>query len=254
MTDSKLDFSGRTALVTGAGSGIGAALARWLAAHDVGTLHLVDRDSARLDALDLECQVVRHAADVADPQFWADFEASIGKLDHAAVNAGIGKGGALGEISFEQWREVMTVNLDGAFLTLASALRMMKANGRGSVVITSSVTALKASPNLGPYGVSKAAVAHMAKIAALDGAPHNIRVNAIAPGGVDTNIWDASEQFRAAAAEHGREAAIAAMGAPTPRGRFATADEVAGDIGYLLSDMAANVTGMVMVSDGGYSL
>ncbi|MGN6495838.1 MAG: SDR family NAD(P)-dependent oxidoreductase [Tsuneonella sp.] len=254
MTDSKLDFSGRTALVTGAASGIGAALARWLDAHGVGTLHLVDRDGAALEALDLTCQVVRHEADVSDEAFWAEFERSVGTLDHAAVNAGIDKGGSLSEITLEQWREVMAVNLDGAFLTLAAALRMMRKNGRGSAVITSSVTAIKASPNLGPYGVSKAAVAHMAKIAALESAPHPIRVNASAPGGVDTNIWDASEQFRAAAAEHGREAAIAAMGAPTPRGRFATADEIAGDIGYLLSDMAANVTGMVMVSDGGYAL
>jgi NAD(P)-dependent dehydrogenase (short-subunit alcohol dehydrogenase family) len=254
MTDSKLDFSGRSALVTGAASGIGAATARWLDAHGVGTLHLVDLDREALEALDLSCQVVTHEADVADPAFWAAFEKSVGKLDHAAVNAGIGKGGSLAEISFEQWREVMRVNLDGAFLTLASALRLMKANGRGSVVITSSISAIKAVATLGPYGVSKAAVAHMARIAALDGAPHDIRVNAIAPGGVDTNIWDASEAFNAIVAEHGREGAIAAMGAGTPRGRFATADEIAGDIGYLLSDMSANVTGLVMASDGGYSL
>ena len=253
MTD-KLDFSGRSALVTGAASGIGAALARWLDAHGVGTLHLVDVNAEALEALELDCQVVTYAADVSDPGFWAEFEASVGKLDHAAVNAGIGTGGSLTEVSFEDWRRVMAVNLDGAFLTLAAALRLMRANGWGSAVITSSVSAIKPVATLGPYGVSKAAVAHMARIAALDNAAHGIRVNAIAPGGVDTAIWESSEAFRAAAAEQGREAAIAAMGQGTPRGKFATPDELAGDIGYLLSDMAANVTGTVMVSDGGYSL
>lgn len=252
MTD-KLDFSGRSALVTGAASGIGAALACWLDAHGIGTLHLVDVDGAGLESLDLECQVVTYAADVSNPGFWAEFEKSVGKLDHAAVNAGIGTGGKLAEVSFEDWRKVMAVNLDGAFLTLAAALRLMRANGRGSAVVTSSVTALKPVPGIGPYSVGKAAVAHMARIAAAENAEYNIRVNAIAPGGVDTAIWEGSENFRAAAAEHGREAAIAAMGQGTPRGKFATPDDLAGDIGYLLSDMAANVTGTVLVSDGGYT-
>lgn len=254
MTDSKLDFSGRTALVTGAASGIGAALARWLDAHGIGTLHLVDVNGDALDALELQCQVINYAADVSNPDFWAEFERSVGKLDHAAVNAGIGTGGRLDEVTFEDWRKVMRVNLDGAFLTLSTALRLMRANGRGSVVVTSSVTALKPVQGIGPYGAGKAAVAHMARIAAAENAQHNIRVNAIAPGGVDTAIWDGGEAFQAAVAEHGREGAIAAMGQGTPRGKFATSDEIAGDIGYLLSDLSANVTGTVLVSDGGYTL
>ena len=253
MTD-PFDFSGRSALVTGAASGIGAALARWLAQHGIGTLHLVDVNGEALDSLELDCQVVRHQADVADPEFWARFERETGRLDHAAINAGIGKGGSLLEMELADWRSVMAINLDGAFLSLQAAMRLMRESGGGSAVITSSITGIKAHANLGAYGVSKAAVAHMAKIAALDGAPHKIRVNAIAPGGVDTAIWDAGEEFRKAAAEHGREAAIAAMGGSSPRGKFATADELAGDIGYLLSDLAANVTGTVMVSDGGYGL
>ncbi len=254
MTDSKLDFSGRSALVTGAASGIGAALARWLDDHGVATLHLVDTNDAGLAALDLQCQVVRHVADVSDEWFWAEFEKSVPKLDHAAVNAGIGKGGNLAEISFADWRHVMAVNLDGAFLTLATALRLMRKNGKGSAVVTASTVGIKPVAGIGPYGAAKAAVAHMARIAALENAQHKIRVNAIAPGGVDTNIWESSEAFLAAAAEHGREAALAGMGFGHPRGHFASAEELAGDIGYLLSDMAANVTGTVLVSDGGYTM
>ena len=125
---------------------------------------------------------------------------------------------------------------------------------RGSVVLTASVTGMKPVPGIGAYGVAKAGVAHMARIAAAEVAGDGIRVNAVAPGGVDTAIWDSSPEFGANAAAHGREATLAAMGAAIPRGRFATAEEIAGEIGFLLSDAAANITGTVLVSDGGYSL
>lgn len=254
MTDPTLDFTGRSALITGAASGIGAALARWLDARGIATLHLVDTNGDGLDALDLTCQAVRHVADVSDPEFWSAFEKSVDKLDHAAVNAGIANGGEISELSFEDWRKVMSVNLDGAFLTLATSLRLMRANGKGSAVVTASSVGIKPVAGIGAYGPAKAAVAHMARIAALENASRGIRVNAIAPGGVDTGIWDAGAAFREAAAAPGREAAIAGMGSAMPRGRFATADELAGDIGYLLSDLAINVTGTVLVSDGGYTM
>ena len=104
------------------------------------------------------------------------------------------------------------------------------------------------------YGVAKAAVAHMARIAALENAPNGIRVNAIAPGGVDTAIWESSEDFRRSVATQGREPTMSAMAGTTPLGRFASSDHIAGDILYLLSDAGANITGHVLVSDGGYAL
>ncbi|MGN3973766.1 SDR family NAD(P)-dependent oxidoreductase [Tsuneonella sp. SYSU-LHT278] len=254
MTDPKLDFSGRTALVTGAGSGIGAAVARWLDSHGVAELHLVDVNGDGIEALDLSCRVHAHVHDVSDPHFWGVFERAAGKLDHAVVNAGIGSGGQIADQSFDDWRRVMAVNLDGAFLTLSAAIRLMRANEAGSAVVTSSITAVKPIPGIGAYGVAKAGVAHMARIAAAENAALGIRVNAVAPGGVDTAIWDAGDAFREAVAAHGRAAAIAEMGASHPRGRFATPEEIACDIGYLLSDMSANVTGIVLNTDGGFSL
>jgi NAD(P)-dependent dehydrogenase (short-subunit alcohol dehydrogenase family) len=147
----------------------------------------------------------------------------------------------------------MAVNLDGAFLTLAHSLRAM-AGKSGSVVVVASTTGLKPVPGIGPYGVSKAAVAHMARIAAAENAKNSIRVNAIAPGGVDTAIWESGEDFVASVAKIGREATIARMAKTTPLGRFASSDEMADSICYLLSDAAANITGHVMVSDGGFTL
>lgn len=248
------DFGGRSALITGAASGIGAASAHWLDQRGIGKLILVDKDAEGLARLTLSCDTELHIADVSDETFWNNIDAALNSLDHAIVNAGIGAFSPIAEHSFKDWRKVMSVNLDGAFLTLRTALRAMKKSGGGSAVVVASITGHKAVPAIGVYGVAKAGISHMARIAAAENAAHNIRVNAIAPGGVDTAIWDADPAFRQAVEEGGRDAAISAIAVGTPRGRLATADEIAGNIGYLLSDAAANITGTVQVSDGGYSL
>ena len=248
------DFAGRVALVTGAASGIGAACAKALAARGAARLLLVDVDGPGLEALDLgACEVHRIVGSVADEALWQDLEPRLAGLDHAIVNAEIGAGGPLASLSLADWRRVMAVNLDGAFMTLATSLRAI-AGKSGSIVITASTTGLKPVPGIGPYGVSKAAVAHMARIAAAENARAGIRVNAIAPGGVDTAIWESGEDFKASVAAIGREATMAKMAKTTPSGRFASSEEMADSILYLLSDAAANITGHVMVSDGGFTL
>ncbi|MDC8755128.1 SDR family NAD(P)-dependent oxidoreductase [Erythrobacter sp. sf7] len=247
------DFTGRSALVTGAASGIGAACARTLAARGAAKLFLVDVDGAGLDALDLPGEVHRINGSVADEALWQDLEPRMAGLDHSVVNAGIGAGGPIADLSLAEWRRVMAVNLDGAFLTLATSLRAMGSTG-GSAVVVASVTGIKPVPGIGPYGVSKAAVAHMARIAAVESAKKGIRVNAIAPGGVDTAIWESGEDFQRSVASIGREATIKAMAKTTPLGRFASSEEMADTIIYLLSDAASNITGHVMVSDGGFIL
>lgn len=247
------DFSQKTALVTGAASGIGAACARALAERGASKLVLVDVDEAGLGALDLDCEVQLVTGSVASPDLWNELEPQLGALDHAIVNAGIGAGGLFSELDFADWRRVMDVNLDGAFLTLAAAMRALADKG-GSIVVTSSATGVKPIPATGPYGVAKAAVAHMARMAALEGAPRGIRVNAIAPGGVDTAIWNDGPDFQRSVEAQGREATLKAMAATTPRGRFATADEIAGSILFLLSNASANITGQVLVDDGGFTL
>ena len=248
------DFKRRSALVTGAASGIGAACAKALAARGAARLWLIDVDTAGLDALDLgDAEVQRITGSVADEALWQSIEASLAGLDHVVVNAGIGAGGPLAALSLAEWRRVMAVNLDGAFLTLATALRAMEGRG-GSAVVVSSTTGLKPVPGIGPYGVSKAAVAHMARIAAAENAKNGIRVNAIAPGGVDTAIWESGADFQRSVAKIGREATIRNMAKTTPLGRFATSEEMAETILYLLSDAAANITGHVLVSDGGFTL
>ncbi len=254
MTSLK-DFENRTALITGAASGIGAACAKALAARGAAKLILVDVDEAGLAALDLDCAAERVTGSVADEDLWTTLARHLEKLDHAVVNAGIGSGGPIADLTLGEWRRIMDVNLDGAFLTLRASLKAMQASEKGgSVVITASTTGVKPVPGVGPYGISKAAVAHMARIAAAENAAANIRVNAIAPGGVDTAIWDTGEDFRRSVEAIGREETIRRMAKTTPSGRFATSEEIADSILFMLSDAGSNITGHVLVSDGGFTL
>ena len=254
MTDMK-DFAGRSALVTGAASGIGAACAKALAARGAARLFLNDVNAEGIEALNLDCEVVPVIGSVADEDLWDALEPQLAGLDHAVVNAGVGGFGAVADLSFAEWRRVMDINLDGAFLTLRAALRGIKAKGEdtgGSLVITGSSTGIKPVPMIGPYGPAKAAVAHMARIAAMENAGENIRVNAIAPGGVDTASWEGGEDFNRSVEAIGREKTIKRMAKTTPLQRFASSDEIADNILYLLSD--ANITGHVLVTDGGFTL
>lgn len=249
-------FKGKTCLITGAASGIGAATAHLLATEGAGQLLLVDRDETRLAALGLRCKVRRFAGDVADEALWQRIERDAGQFDCALLNAGIADAAPIAGIDFAAWRRLMDVNLDGLMLSLRCAMRAMQVGG-GSVVITASVGGIKAEPGTAAYGASKAAAIHLAKVAAKEGAPRGIRVNTIAPGGVDTPIWDEMPFFQDMVSNRNgnRGAAMADMAAiATPLGRYARADEIAGQIAFLLSDAAATITGTVLVSDGGYSL
>jgi len=223
--------------------------------HGIAELVLVDVDAGGLEALGLTCQVRCHVGDVSDPALWDAVEAGLTRLDHALINAGVANGAPLAEFDFAEWRRIMSVNLDGAFLGLRAALRAMKRSGGRSLVLTSSVVGEKATANTGAYGVSKAGVGHLAKIAAAEHLADGIRVNAVAPGRVDTPIWTKIDHFRALEADIGREAALQTLGKAVGGDHaFTSAAEIAGQIGFLLSDEAANITGQVLVSDGGYSL
>jgi len=251
------DFSESVILVTGAASGIGAAVAMRLAGDGARKLILADRDEDRLRdfAFSLPCERQVMIGDVADEALWAD--ADLTGLTHAVVNAGIGAGGPIEDLSFAEWRRVLSVNLDGAFLTLQAAMRAIRAGGQGgAIVLTASAAGLKAEPGIAAYGASKAAVIHLARIAAKEGASANIRVNTIAPGGVETPIWTGLPFFQdLVTSSGGEEAAYKAMAAmATPLGRYAQPEEIAEQIAFLLSDKAGYMTGACLVSDGGYSL
>jgi 2-keto-3-deoxy-L-fuconate dehydrogenase len=185
--------SDRVALLTGAASGIGSATAVRLMREGIGGLVLVDRDEAGIRSLAGELAlpasgVLCRAQDVADEGAWDDTAVQIaerfGRLDLAVANAGVASGGAIVDISLEEWRRIMATNLDGIFLTLRCSMKLMREGQRGgAIVVVASAAAIKAEIGTAAYGASKAGALQLARVAAKEGAADGIRVNVVLPGG-----------------------------------------------------------------------
>jgi 2-keto-3-deoxy-L-fuconate dehydrogenase len=250
------DFKGKTALVTGAGSGIGRATAHLLQSRGIKRLIVMDWVADGLSGFDeKDCEVIRLVGDVADEDFWNRSRASLAGLDFAVVNAGVTGRGEIAGLDLSEWSRVIRTNLDGAFLSLRATMRAMEQRG-GAIVVTASATGIKAEIGTAAYGASKAGLLQLMKVAAKEGARQKIRVNAIAPGGVETGMWRVMPFFQDLVQSQGSEdAAFAEIAkAGSPLGRFATAEEIARQIAFLLSDDAATITGTTLNSDGGYLL
>ena len=244
------EFAGKAALVTGAGSGIGAATAVRLAA-DGALVAVADRSASAAEEVVAQIramggEAIAIAVDVTDPQAVdaavADFARSQGAL-HLAVNcAGITIPLCrIGQTSVADWRRVMSVNADGVFLCLRAECEAMQAAGGGAIVNVSSIMGLAAIAGAGAYAASKHAVIGLTKAAALDYAKVPIRINAVAPGYVDTPLLgtrgpDSRERLESL----------------HPLGRMARAEEIGDLIAYLLSERAGFITGSVHAIDGGY--
>jgi NAD(P)-dependent dehydrogenase (short-subunit alcohol dehydrogenase family) len=179
-----------------------------------------------------------------------------GGLDILVANAGISLARPVTEMTLEEWRRVMAVNLDGVFLGTKHAVLAMRQGRGGSIVIVSSASGLKAAPGASAYAASKAALRLFAKSVALECAQlgDGIRVNTVHPAGVETDMWKATPFWQQLVAQPGGEqAAWSALAASSPLKRFATADEVAYGILFLASDEATYMTGSELVIDGGFT-
>jgi NAD(P)-dependent dehydrogenase (short-subunit alcohol dehydrogenase family) len=235
---------GRVALVTGAASGIGKAIAQALAG-----------EGARVIIADLNEQAGRAAAAQIAAQSPARFvgcdvidEASVeaavssaleaeGRLDIMVNNAGIiTPPASLIDSQAADWDRHFAVNLRGVFFGVKHAARAMLPTG-GSIVNIASVAGMGGAPKLGPYGATKAAVIQLTQTAALELARHHIRVNALCPGWTDTPLLDGLQRDK--------------LERQIPLGRLGQADEIAGLVVYLVSDAAAFITGSALRIDGG---
>jgi 3(or 17)beta-hydroxysteroid dehydrogenase len=257
---------GKVALVAGAASGIGAACARLLARHGAAVVCAdVATDGATATAAaitDAGGRASARALDVTDEGAWeaalAHAADAYGALDVVVNSAGISFARPLEEMTLAEWRRVMAVNLDGAFLGTRAAVAALHARGgAGSVINISSASGIKAAPGAAAYSASKAGVAMLTRVAAKEcvNAGLRVRVNCVSPAGVRTPMWTAMPFFRDLVERTGsEEGAWAALAESSPFGRFATADEVAHAVLYLASDESAYVTGTDLVVDGGFTV
>ena len=245
-------FAGKVALVTGGSAGIGRATARAFAAAgaavviaDVDETSGEDaarelRDAGR-DAVFLRADVSQ-AADVT--RLITETVARYGRLDCAHNNAGILGGVArLADVSEDDYDRLMSVNLKGVWLCLrAEILQMQRQGGGGAIVNTASIAGIRGSGWLPIYSTTKHGVVGLTRAAALGYAEDGIRVNAICPGYVDTQMVTSTPLLQERAAER------------TPMGRLATPEEIAAAVVWLCSDAAVYMTGETMVLDGGVTI
>lgn len=252
MTDLRFDFSGRTAIVTGAASGIGHAIALELGRS--GALVVVS-DLAEDGCQRVVDEIVREGgaaraftADVTDEAAMKDLvafaEAEGGGLHMAVNNAGVG-GPSLptGAYPAEDWRRVIDINLNGVFYGMRWQIPAMERAGGGAIVNMSSILGSVGFANAAPYVAAKHALLGLTKTAAMEYAPKGIRVNAVGPAFIDTPLLSANLS----------DEMMAGLAMLHPIGRIGTSAEVSALTCFLLSSRASFITGSYHLVDGGYT-
>jgi 3-oxoacyl-[acyl-carrier protein] reductase len=248
------DLRGRSAIVTGASTGIGRATAFELARHgvDIAFNHLgSDAREAKQTALELrqlEIRVLHAECDVRDPEaveaFVAQVRERFERIDILVNNAGIGRDRALWRMSDEEWNDVLSTNLTGTFNMIRALAPDFRAQQDGKIVNISSIHGIRPEFGLANYAASKAGLVGLTRSAAVELGPSNVNVNAVAPGYIRTTRL--TEAVPAEILDRARERSVL--------GRLGGPQDVAHVVLFLCSEQARHITGTVIPVDGGYLL
>jgi len=244
------DLTGKTALVTGAGSGIGQAVALEIAAQGVKVAVAdVDPVRARATVAKIGQSAVPVTMDVSDSsqvtRAMAEARAALGSVDYLVNIAGIFQEARAQEITDADWMRMISVHLNGTFYCCRAVLAGMIERRFGVIVNMSSLHALRGQANAAHYSAAKAGIAGFTKAVAREVAEYGIRVNAVAPGPIDTPLWRAGMSGPALEARRVERVKV------IPLGRLGEAEEVAHTILFLLSPASRYVTGQVIGVNGG---
>lgn len=245
-------MKGRIAVVTGGGSGIGAAAARRLAAQGASVV-LVGRRKDRLDAVAKEIGSLAHTVvcDVASSESVAAMAREVGTCDVLVNNAGIAKSAPLAKTDDALWNEILAINLTGTFLCTRAFLPGMAERGWGRVVNVASIAGKAGMQYTSAYCASKHGVLGFTRAVALECARKGVTVNAVCPGWVDTEMTDTSVANISGKTKMSAEEARAFLASQSPQNRLMTANEIAGLIAYLCGTDAAGITAQAINVDGG---
>lgn len=256
------DMTGKVALITGAGSGIGKAAALLLAREGVRVVAISRTDEDISETVDeikkAGGEAIAVAADISKPddmqRAYATLDQTYGRLDIVFANAGInGVWAPIDELDVDEWNKTISINLTGTFLTVKYAVPLLKRQG-GAIIITSSVNGTRMFSNTGAtaYSSTKAAQVAFAKMTALELAKYRIRVNVICPGAIETRIEEKTEKRHI---EREKEPALYPQGTiPLTNGEPGTSQQVAELVLFLASDRASHITGTPIWIDGAESL
>jgi meso-butanediol dehydrogenase / (S,S)-butanediol dehydrogenase / diacetyl reductase len=255
-----MDLKGKVALITGGGTGIGAAIARRFVA-DGARVCITGRRKQLLEKIASSLSpgsVVIYAGDVTNledaKQMVQQTVKFGGKLDVLVNNAGIDPPGTIGEVDPELWKKVIDINLTGPFFMMKAAIPSLLKNGGGSIINISSLAGIRCIPAMPAYCSSKAGLIMLTQQAALDYGASKIRCNAVCPGAIRTEMLEQAMTPLAKALKSDIGGAFAKMTSYSPLRRAASPDEVTGICSYLASDDSAFTTGAVIVVDGGASI
>jgi meso-butanediol dehydrogenase/(S,S)-butanediol dehydrogenase/diacetyl reductase len=255
-----LKLEGKVALITGGGTGIGAAIARRFV-EEGAKICITGRRQEMLDEVARMLQKNRVCTCPGDVTVYEDVRRMVdatlrfgGKIDVLVNNAGIDPGGTVVDLDPGLWRQVMETNVTGPFLAMKATLPHMIEGGGGSVINISSLGGLRCLPGMAAYCTSKAALIMLTKQTALDYGPFKIRCNAVCPGATRTAMLEEALSPLAESLKTDVDGVFARISSNVPLRRVAAPDEVCGICTFLASEDSSFMTGSVLLVDGGAAI